>query len=216
MLTARVLTGKVSPIALLRQIAKTDPAAAQLLDAIETAAVSGDGSALRKALSKLGLDQEKQLVLGTADSDTVKATGRAAEQVVTSQQVLMTKPSSDTSAPLFLFLPLPDGGQARLVIDEDSGGQGSGGGGYSVRGELDLAHVGSLSFHVMTTDSGAFLLVEAETPDVAAHLEQGLPALQEAVEKVLKRPVVATVVMPPPGMPRLSVTPDFGKQDIYA
>jgi len=216
LLAARVLAQELSPVERLRSLAASHPKAAALLHAIEQDLASGDRDRVRSALSRLGLDQERRLALGDLTSaSTVKSlAGPEGETTVGAQQLLLLKPGSEPTAPAFLFLPLPDGAQARLVV-EDSAQTESSDNRFVLRGELDLARTGTISFQLLALEQGTFLRVESPDGDVVEHLRSEVEPLRAGLERALGTPVSATVSQSPPEAPPATAV-NFAKADLYA
>jgi hypothetical protein len=216
LLAARLLAQQLSPVELLRRVAGDRPKARALLHSIEQELASGDPDRVRTALSRLGLDQEKRLAQAElTEPSTLKSTsGPEGETAVSAQQLLLLKPGSSPIAPVFLFLPLPDGGEARLVVDDSSQAERSDGR-FALRGELDLARTGTVSFHLLTVEGGAFMQVESPDGAVVQHLRAELRPLVTALERGLGIPVSATVTQSAAETPS-PIPLTFEKTDLYA
>ena len=86
---------------------------------------------------------------------------------------------------------------------------------FLLRGELDLARTGTISFHLLTIEQGAFLRVESPDEAVVQHLRTELEPLRLALESALGAPVSATVSTRPPEAPPAAAV-SFEKADLYA
>lgn len=189
---ARFLASLDSPSTLLRTAVSGSPQASNLLRQVEGQATSGEGAELNKALSTLGIDQEKRLLDGSFSGQTLKSAGGAeAERVVGAQQLLAARPNdpSQLAASLF-FLPLP-GGEARFTVEGNTESYPATP--TRVKGELQLSGLGEMGFDIVAMQQGIFIIVGSDQPQAKSLLQSAAPELEEAVSALTGKPVVLTI-----------------------
>lgn len=197
-LAARFLAGDTSPVALLRSLATGKPGLAGLLAEAERLVASGNGPALREALSLLGLDAERRKRAGAAAAGPgpsgtgaaatptdVKAALAGAPEPVSAQQLLLRP-----LGPALLFLPLPGGGEARVTIDDGAADPLKP---LSVQLDLDLPRLGRVGIRLLGHDGALWASVATADPAAAAALAGAAPSLEQALVAATGRPTRVSV-----------------------